>query len=98
MTKQDGKGTRSATPSSSRSSVDLAAIALTTWLGTHSLRTFFAMVIWNIGRDRSPNELGLIALGLWIIGLLAGPAARWLGGTRSEVRFGLLFSLLYIAN
>lgn len=76
----------------------LTAIALTIWLGVHALRTFFAMVVWNIGQDRSPNELGLIALGIWSIGLLAWPAARWLGGSRPEVRFGMLFSVVYIAN
>lgn len=77
---------------------DITAVALSIWLGVHSLRTFFAMVVWNIGEDRSPNQLGLIALGLWVIGLLAWLAARWLGGSRPAVRFGLLFSLVYIAN
>ena len=77
---------------------DLAATALTTWMGVHALRTFFSMVVWNIGEDRSPNQLGLIALGFWTIGLLAWPVTRWFGGSRPEVRFGLLFTAAYTLN
>ena len=77
---------------------DLVAPALTTLVGVHALRSFFSMVVWNIGEDRSATELGLIALGFWAIGLLAWPMTRWLGGTRPEVRFSLVFGAVYVAD
>lgn len=77
---------------------DLAAPALTTLVGVHALRAFFSMVVWNIGQDRSATELGLIALAFWAIGLLAWPAARFLGGGRPEVPFSFLFGVVYVLD
>jgi endonuclease/exonuclease/phosphatase family metal-dependent hydrolase len=74
---------------------NLGAIAVTTLVGVHALRTFYSMVVWNIGEDRSSTELGLIALGFWSIGLLAWPIRRLVGGSRPELRFAILFSVLY---
>lgn len=76
----------------------LAAVALATWLGVHALRTFLAVVVWTIGENRPPTQLGLIALAIWIVGLLAGPAARLAGGPRPAARFAGLFGILYAAN
>lgn len=76
----------------------LAAAALTTWMGVHALRTFLAMVVWNLGEDMPANVLGLIALGIWAIGFLAWPAARVLGGARPEMRLGALFAIAYVVN
>lgn len=76
----------------------LAVAALTTWIGVHALRTFLAMVVWNIGEDMPANTLGLIALGIWAIGFLAWPAARVLGGARPEMRLGTLFAIAYVVN
>lgn len=73
---------------------DHLAVGLVVLTGIHALRTFFAMVVWNIGEDRSPNELGLIAFGFWAIGLVGGYATRWMG-PRREIRLGLLFAILY---
>ncbi|HEV8354173.1 MAG TPA: endonuclease/exonuclease/phosphatase family protein [bacterium] len=74
---------------------NLTGVALTTLVGVHALRTFLSMVVWNIGEDRSSTELGLIALGFWSLGFLAWPIGRWVGGSRPELRFALLFSALY---
>ncbi|MDR7402733.1 MAG: endonuclease/exonuclease/phosphatase family protein [Armatimonadota bacterium] len=78
--------------------VDLFAAALTAWTGIHALRAFLSMIVWNIGQDRAPTQLGAIALGFWTVGLMAWPVARRLGGRRPEVRFALIFGMLYALN
>lgn len=76
----------------------LSAIALTTWLGLHAIRTSLAMVVWNIGRERPSTTLILIALAIWLAGLLTAPIARSLGGTRPAARLAAVFGLLATAN
>jgi len=70
-------------------------VALTTWLGVHALRTFFAMIVWNIAEDRPSIQIGLIALVFWGIGMLAWPLIRRLGGSDPAQRIGLLFGAAY---
>ncbi len=76
----------------------LAAVALTVWLGLESIRTSLAMIVWNIGEDRPPTQLALIALCIWLIGVLVAPLARRLSGRRPEVPLAALFGLVVVAN
>lgn len=77
---------------------DVAAVALTVWLGVHSLRSFFSMVVWNLGEDKPPNELGLIALSIWVLGFLAWPVLRRWGGPQPALRVGAVFAAVYALN
>lgn len=74
---------------------DVLSVALVAWLGVHALRNFLAMIVWNLGEDRPALEMGGIALGVWVVGLLAAPAARLLGGQRPAWRLGLCFAAVY---
>lgn len=76
----------------------LAAVALTLWLGLESIRTSLAMIVWNIGEDRPPAQLALIALGIWLIGVLGAPIAHRLSGRRPEVPLAVLFGIVVVAN
>lgn len=76
----------------------LAAVALTLWLGLESIRTSLAIIVWNIGEDRPPEQLALIALGIWLVGLVIAPLARRLSGRRPEVSLAVLFGLVVVAN
>ncbi len=76
----------------------LAAVALTIWLGLESIRTSLAMIVWNIGEDRPPTQLALIAMGIWLVGLVIAPLARRLSGRRPEVSLAVLFGLVAVAN
>ncbi len=75
----------------------LGAVTLASWMGIHVLRTFWAMLVWNIAEDRSPPQIALIALVFWGVGMLAWIAARRLGGPEPARRFGALFAVAYVA-
>lgn len=76
----------------------LGAVAITIWLGLESLRTFFAMVVWNIAEEQPAATIGAVALGIWTVGLLAWPVRRWFGGRLPVWRFGLLFTTVSVLN
>lgn len=75
---------------------DLLATALAVWLGIHTLRTYLAMAGWVLGMGLNRTQLGFLLLGIWAVGLLAGPVARLLGGRRPPLRLGLIFALFYL--
>lgn len=63
------------------------------WLGLHGLRSFLSMVVWNVGEDMAASQMGLIAAGLYAIGLIGWLPTRILGGRRPAWRFGLWLAL-----
>ncbi len=77
---------------------DIAAVALTVWLGVHSLRSFAATVSWSLGKDRPLDETGLIGLGILALGFLAWPVLRRWGGPRPALRVGAVFAAVYALN
>lgn len=76
----------------------LFAVSLAFWLGLESIQTSLAMIVWNIGEDRPAAQLGVIALSVWLIGLLGAPLAGRLSGRRPEVPLAGLFGLAVAAN
>lgn len=68
--------------------------ALGLWLGMLALRAYVAMVVWNAAEDAPALTMGLIALSVFAVGLLAWVPARLLGGARPAWRFGLLLAVL----
>lgn len=68
--------------------------ALGLWLGILALRAYVAMVVWNAAEDAPALTMGLIALSVFAVGLLAWVPARFLGGSRPAWRFGLLLAVL----
>src|SRR5688572_31516784 len=57
--------------------------ALGVWLGVHALRAYFTMVVWNVAEDAPATQMGLVALGVWVVGLAAWLPARALGQRRA---------------
>lgn len=72
--------------------------ALGLWLGMMALRGYVAMVVWNAAEDAPALTMGLIALSVFAVGLLAWLPARFLGGPRPAWRFGLLLAVLTVAR
>lgn len=72
--------------------------ALGIWLGILALRAYVAMVVWNAAEDAPALTMGLIALSVFVAGLLAWLPARFLGGSRPAWRFGLLLAVLTVAR
>lgn len=71
-------------------------IALGTWLGIHALRSYIAMAVWNLG-DSLPVVLkGIPPAAVFLLGLLAAPARKWLGGNNPSLRFACVLALLGI--
>lgn len=68
--------------------------ALGIWLGLQALRAFLAMVVWNVGEDMDSTQMGLIALGVFAVGLIAWWPTRWFGGARPMLRFGFPLAAL----
>lgn len=77
---------------------DIAAVALTVWLGIHSLRSLGAAVSWSLGKDRQLYEIGLIGFGILVLGFLAWPVLRLWGGPRPALRAGAVFAGVYVVN
>ena len=59
------------------------------WLGSHGLRAYLMMVVWNVAEDGSATQHGAVALGVWIVGLLGWVPARLLGPTLMPIQVGL---------
>lgn len=79
-----------------RSWADLLTVALLTWMGIHTVRTYLAMGGWVLGTGLSTFQLGALLLSIWGIGLLGYPVARLVGGRAPAIRLGLIFGLLYM--
>lgn len=76
----------------------LAAGALGTWLGLHALRAYLMMVVWNVAEDAPATRMGMVAAGVWLVGLLGWVPARLLGGSRPALRLGALLAALAVAR
>ena len=68
------------------------------WLGIHTLRLFFAMVVWNVAEDQLPTIVGLVALAVWSVGLLGWVASRIAGGTRPVYRWAATLAILVVVR
>jgi endonuclease/exonuclease/phosphatase family metal-dependent hydrolase len=68
------------------------------WLGVHALRSYFTMVVWNVAEDAPATQMGLVALAVWVVGLLAAAAGRALGAPRAMWVFGSLAAALSLAR
>ncbi|HEY3061018.1 MAG TPA: endonuclease/exonuclease/phosphatase family protein [Chloroflexota bacterium] len=68
--------------------------ALGVWLGIHALRAYLTMVVWNVAEDLPATQMGLVALAVWVLGLLGWVPWKLLGGgVRAAWVLGLLFAL-----
>jgi endonuclease/exonuclease/phosphatase family metal-dependent hydrolase len=77
----------------------LACGALGVWIGVHVLRTYLVSLIWYVSRDATtPEQIGIISLGVFSAGLLGGIASRFLGDAQPAWRFGALVTALIIAS
>jgi endonuclease/exonuclease/phosphatase family metal-dependent hydrolase len=81
-----------------RSLAWVAAGALGLWLGVHALRAFMTMLVWNVSEDASYEEMGGVAAGILVAGLLGPLAARIGGGSRPAWRAGVLFAVLSVVR
>jgi endonuclease/exonuclease/phosphatase family metal-dependent hydrolase len=68
------------------------------WLGIQALHTFMAMVTWNVAEDAATTTMGLVAFGVYAVGLIGWLPTRLLGGSRPAWRFGLLLAVLSLAR
>jgi endonuclease/exonuclease/phosphatase family metal-dependent hydrolase len=79
----------------------LAAVAcgaLGIWLGIHALRAYLTMVVWNVAEDAPATQMGLVALGVWVVGLLGFVPGRLIGQPRAVRLLGLLFAALTVVR
>jgi endonuclease/exonuclease/phosphatase family metal-dependent hydrolase len=76
----------------------LLAGAAGTWLGSLALRAFLTMLVWSVVEDGEPEEVGAVALAVWLVGLLGWLPARYAGGVRPAWRLGLLVAGLSVAR
>lgn len=81
-----------------RSQRGALAGALGVLLGLQALRTFLTGVVWMIGESLSPNLMGLVALGMLSLGLLAGAVKAELGRQRTERVSAAALAVLYLAG
>lgn len=73
----------------------MAVVALATLMGVHAFRGFVAMVVWNVGADRSAPVLGGIAFAVFAVGLAGwAAAARW-GARQAGIRRAAIFAIVY---
>lgn len=71
----------------------LVAGALGVWLGLQAARMQLLAVVWNVAEDAPTTQLGLVAAGIWAVGLLGFIPARLLGD-RAAWMLGALFAVL----
>jgi endonuclease/exonuclease/phosphatase family metal-dependent hydrolase len=76
----------------------LASGAIGVWLGLSALRGYLLMVVMNVAEDRPPLFMGLVALGVWALGLSGWVPARLLGRKRPAWYFGILLAVLVCAR
>jgi endonuclease/exonuclease/phosphatase family metal-dependent hydrolase len=76
----------------------ILAGAAGTWLGSLALRGFLTMLVWNVVEDAEPEEVGAVALAVWVVGLFGWWAARYLGGARPAWWLGLLVAVVAVAR
>ncbi|HSW42822.1 MAG TPA: hypothetical protein VLM76_09965, partial [Patescibacteria group bacterium] len=77
---------------------DIAAVALTVWLGVHALRSFAAALSWSLAKNWPLDQIGLLGFGILALGFLAWPVARLWGGPRPALRVGVVFAAVYALN
>lgn len=77
---------------------DVAAVALTVWLGVHALRAFAAALSWSLAKNWPLDQIGLLGFGILALGFLAWPVARLWGGRRPALRVGVVFAAVYALN
>jgi endonuclease/exonuclease/phosphatase family metal-dependent hydrolase len=72
--------------------------ALGVWIGVHVLRTYLPALVWYVSREATTAEqIGIVSLGVFGVGLLAGLAIRLFGGSRPAWRFGVVLVGLIVA-
>lgn len=76
----------------------ILAGALGMLLGLQALRTFLTGLVWLIGESLSPNAMGMIALCVITLGLMAGPVATRLGRARTERLTAAVLTVLYLGS
>jgi len=73
----------------------IAGVALATMMGVHALRSFLAMIVWNIGVERPALVLGGIALVVYAAGLAGWIAAPRFDTSRAANRLAVVFAAVY---
>ncbi|HUF67129.1 MAG TPA: endonuclease/exonuclease/phosphatase family protein, partial [Longimicrobiales bacterium] len=72
--------------------------ALGVWIGVHVLRNYLVVLIFYVSRQATaPEQIGIVSLGVFGVGLLGGVASRFLGGAHPAQRFGAFVAVLVIA-
>lgn len=71
----------------------VAAGALGIWLGLQAMRAAILEIVWNVAEDAPTTQVGLVAAGVWLAGILGIVPAR-LFRDRAAWGFGLLFAVL----